>query len=67
MAALENAWQAVAVHPAAGLTAPRPYPSLALPGWAWVRAGRYWVAYSIRPRPVIVAVFHDTADIPGRL
>jgi hypothetical protein len=26
-----------------GLPAPRPYPWLARPGWAWLKAGRYWV------------------------
>jgi len=66
VAALEKAWQAIAIHPAAGLAVPRPHPNLARPGWAWVRAGRGWVAYNTQPRPVIVAVFHDTADIPGR-
>jgi hypothetical protein len=27
----------------------------------------YWVAYSTMQPPVIVAVFNETADIPGRL
>jgi hypothetical protein len=36
-------------------------------GRAWVQAGRYWVAYSTQKPPVIVAVFYDMANIPGRL
>jgi hypothetical protein len=32
-----------------------------------VQAGRYWVAYSTTKPPVIVAVFYDAANIPGRL
>jgi hypothetical protein len=32
-----------------------------------VKAGRYWIAYSTKQPPVIVAVFYETADIPGRL
>ena len=53
--------------PGAGLPAPRPYPQLARPGWAWIKSGRYWVAYRTGPAPVIVAVFFETANIPGRL
>ncbi len=51
----------------AGLPAPRPYPQLARPGWAWIKSGRYWVAYRPGSTPVIVAVFFETANIPGRL
>jgi hypothetical protein len=53
--------------PGGGLPAPRPYPQLARPGWAWIKSGRYWVAYRTGPAPVIVAVFFETANIPGRL
>ena len=53
--------------PGAGLPAPRPYPQLARPGWAWIKSGRYWVAYRTGSAPVIVAVFFETANIPGRL
>ena len=53
--------------PSAGSSAPRPYPDLARPGQAWIKSGRYWLAYSLTDPPVIVALFHDTADIPGRL
>jgi hypothetical protein len=34
---------------------------------AWVKAGRYWFAYSTTQPPVIVAVSYETANIPGRL
>jgi len=67
VAAIETAWQQITANPAAGLRAPRPYPQLARPGRGWVQAGRYWVAFIIRPAPAIVAVFYDAADIPRRL
>lgn len=66
-AALDEAERKIEGDPAAGLAAPRPYPRLARPGRAWVKAGRYWVAYSTTQPPVIVAVFYDVADIPGRV
>jgi plasmid stabilization system protein ParE len=50
-----------------GLPAPRPYPELAQAGRAWTHAGRYWVRYTTSSPHVIVAVFHDQADITGRL
>jgi dUTP pyrophosphatase len=52
--------------PDGGLRAPRPYPSVARPGYAWIKVGRYWISYSRNSPPVIVAVFHETADIPSR-
>jgi len=66
-ASLAGAWEKIVANPAAGLAAPRPYPQLAYPGRLWIKAGRYWIAYRMTPVPVIVAVFHETADIPGRL
>jgi plasmid stabilization system protein ParE len=65
-AALESAWQTITIKPEAGLAAPSPYPQLATPGRAWVKTGRYWIAYTARS-PVIVAVFYETANIPARL
>ena len=53
--------------PAKGLPAPRPYPQLAQLGRLWVKSGRYWIAYQTGPAPVIVAVYFETANIPGRL
>jgi hypothetical protein len=47
--------------------APRPYPDLAHPGRAWIKVDRYWIAYSTRKAPAIVAVFYDSADTPSRL
>jgi plasmid stabilization system protein ParE len=67
VAAIEAAWREITMNPSAGLPAPRPYPRLARPGRGWVHAGRYWIAYIIRPSPAIVAVFFETADIPRRL
>lgn len=52
---------------AAGLPAPRPYPELIRPGLAWMKAGRYWIAYSTARPPVILGVFYETADIPSRI
>jgi hypothetical protein len=54
------------LRPGDGLPAPRPYPELARPGQAWLKAGRYWIAYGTGAPPVILAVFFETADIPGR-
>lgn len=51
----------------AGLPAPRPYPSLARPGQAWIKVRAYWIRYSLTSPPVITGVFHDRADIPGRI
>jgi len=48
-------------------SAPGPYPGLAKAGTAWIKSGRYWIAYSTRRPRFIRAVFHDTADIPARL
>jgi plasmid stabilization system protein ParE len=67
VAALDEAERKIEGDPAAGLAAPRPYPGLARRGRAWVKAGRYWIAYSTAQPPVIVAVFYDAADIPGRV
>jgi plasmid stabilization system protein ParE len=65
--ALTAAWEKITTSPAAGQPAPRPYPYLVQPGRLWVKSGRYWIAYRIRPAPAIVAVFFETANIPSRL
>nr|WP_239992120.1 type II toxin-antitoxin system RelE/ParE family toxin [Rhodopila globiformis] len=65
--ALEAAWKRIVANPAAGLAAPRPYPALASRGRAWIKSGRYWIAYSTTDTPVIVGVFYDAADIPNRV
>jgi plasmid stabilization system protein ParE len=66
-AAMQQASDAIEHDPAAGLPAPRPYPQLARPGLAWVKAGRYWVAYTTAPRLLITGVFYDAANIPNRI
>ena len=66
LAAPNWAMQKIADNPIGGLSAPRPYPGLAQPGGAWIKVGRYWFAYSLDNPPVIIAVFHDAADIPRR-
>jgi plasmid stabilization system protein ParE len=66
IATLEEASRKIEKSPTAGLAAPRPCPQLARPDRLWVKAGRYWIAYE-PTTPVIVGVFHETANIPGRL
>lgn len=66
-AALAEAEREIEADPTSGLPAPRPYPQLAGPGRAWVKAGRYWIAYRITPKLTIAGVFFDTANIPGRI
>ena len=59
--ALAEASDKIESNPDAGLTAPRPYPSVAKPGRLWLHVRRYWIAYSTTIPPVILAVFFDTA------
>jgi len=66
IAALEAASRKIEKSPNAVLGAPRPYPHLARPDRLWIKAGRYWIAYE-PAIPVIVGVFYETANIPGRL
>ena len=65
--ALTAAWETMATSPAKGHPAPGPYKHLVQPGRLWVKSGRYWIAYRTGPAPAIVAVFFETANIPGRL
>jgi plasmid stabilization system protein ParE len=66
-AALDTAERKIESQPSVGLAAPRPYPQVARSGRSWVKAGRYWVAYSTTRPPVIVAIFYETANIPRRM
>ena len=66
-AALALAESRIETTPDAGLPAPRPCPSLWRQDRAWIKAGRYWIAYSRAPSPAIVAVFFETSNIPARL
>jgi len=48
--------------------APRPYPTLLRRGWRWTKKGRYRIACNpAKGGPVIRAIFHEAANIPGRL
>ena len=66
-AAIDDAIAMIESKPGAGLAAPRPYPSLAKRGRAWVKAGHYWVMYSTVEPPIITGIFHESADIPNRV
>jgi plasmid stabilization system protein ParE len=65
--ALIAAREQITASPGAGLPAPRPYKRLAQPGRAWLKSGRYWIGYRTQPATAIVAVFFETANIPGRV
>ncbi len=67
LAAVNQAMKQIADDPNGGLRSPRPYPALAQPGRAWTKAGRYWFVHGLGEPPVVTTVFHDAADIPGRL
>ena len=67
LSAMDEAEGKIASNPAAGMRVPRPYPQLRQTGRVWLKAGRYWFAYSTTEPPVIVGVFFETANIPGRL
>ena len=68
IAALANASDNISARPRSGLAAPRPYPSLASLGLLWTKSGPYWIAYGLEGGgPIIMGVFHDTANIPGRV
>jgi len=48
--------------------APRPYPTLTRDGWQWLHERPYWIGFTALPvGAVIQVVFHDTANIPGRM
>jgi len=64
--ALREAEYRIESMPWAGLPAPRPYPSLAKPGIAWTLSGRYWIAYRLTTPAIIIGVFYEQANIPGR-
>ncbi len=65
MAALHDAVDRIERRPADGDPAPRPYPELVQQGRAWIKSGRYWVAYRTTKPPIVVGVFFETADIPN--
>jgi plasmid stabilization system protein ParE len=65
MAAVEAAKERIISSPAAGLSAPRPYPELKKLGRIWMKEGRYWISYSPTHPPAITGVFFETVDIPS--
>ena len=64
--ALEQAERVITLQPEAGLSFPRPDRPGLDQGQAWTKAGRYWISYSLTSPPVILTVFYDAADLPGR-
>ena len=46
--------------------APGTYPEIAQAGHAWIHAGRYWFVHTSTRPHIILAVFYDESDIPGR-
>ena len=65
--ALDKAEERIARTPHQGLPAPRPYPKLTSADRLWIKEGRYWIAYRVSPEPMILGVFYESANIPGRL
>ena len=65
--ALEQASRTVLTSPMAGMVAPRPCPAARSLGFLWIKEGRYWIAYRSDAPAMIMGVFYDAADIPGRL
>ncbi|MDE1148501.1 MAG: hypothetical protein PW843_18095 [Azospirillaceae bacterium] len=63
--AVDEAERFILNEPAKGLPAPRPYPWLTQADVAWIKVHRYWFAYRAQP-PLVLALFDETADIPGR-
>ncbi len=63
---LERASRRILLTPDVGLNAPRPYPAAQRLGFRWIKEGRYWIAYTRVSDPLIVGVFYDAANIPGR-
>jgi hypothetical protein len=48
--------------------APRPYPWLSDQGFRWTKEGPYWIAFGEADEgPILVGIFHDSADIGGRI
>ena len=65
--ALERAKMRISETPETGLSAPRPYPSLAKAGRRWIIEGTYWISNHLTTPPVISGGFYAMADIPNRL
>ena len=64
--ALADAERRIEADPMAGRPAPPPYPGLARPGQAWIKAHAYWIRYAQQAPSTITAVLYDRANIPAR-
>jgi plasmid stabilization system protein ParE len=62
---LEAAKARISAKPGRIYSAPRPYPALEYLGWRWLLERHYWIAYSKEKPPLITAIFHESANIPG--
>jgi plasmid stabilization system protein ParE len=65
--AIREAESRIEKAPDDGASAPRPYPELAQPGMAWIKAGRYWFRYTITQPLTITAIVFDTSDIVAHI
>ncbi len=64
--AVDQARLTINANPSEGREYPAVYTELIWPNVKWVKAHRYWFAYTTDGDPVIFNILWDTADIPGR-
>jgi len=68
LAALREALARIEADPADGAAFPATYRAAARWGYRWIKAHRYWCAYSDhRGRWVVTTILYETADILGRI
>lgn len=66
-AAIEGASARISSGRGPFLDAPRAYPGLRRPGVNWLKEQSYWIAFTQAPiGPAIIAIYHESADIPRR-
>jgi hypothetical protein len=59
----DTAVATIAAGPSISFAYPRPYPSLDVYGFRWIKVHRYWVAYVPGPDPIITNILDQAADI----
>jgi hypothetical protein len=60
----DEAVREIGATPRVWLTHPRPYPTLSVYGFRWIKIHRYWFGYSPTTPPVITNIFDEASDIP---